>query len=184
MLLPVCPTYCLLHVLHCKLYIPLFVYMSCLLWWCVCRSLWVVLLTWYAIHKSVFLNILVTFLIRGLWYSKAIHFLCVFEVLLSWFLLAICECRLSIVFLLNPLFLAIWWIVFNSCSLCSFVNKKSSWLFLTFRSQHIQEIMNQTSNEKWWYISGSNVWISGSRVTDTFPKCQIKELLAKITRRK
>jgi hypothetical protein len=67
-----------------------------------------VLLTRYAIRKSVFLNMLVAFLIRGLWYSKVIHFLCVFEVLLSLVLLVICTFRLSIVFLLNPLFLAIW----------------------------------------------------------------------------
>ena len=67
------PMYHLLQVLHFILYIPLFVYLSLFLMW-VFSSFCVVLLTWYVIFRFVFLKILVTFFIMGLWYSNVTHF--------------------------------------------------------------------------------------------------------------
>jgi hypothetical protein len=69
---PVCPMYRLLQVLHFILYIPLFVYLSFLM--LVFRRFCVVLLTRYVMFSVVFLKILVTFLIMGLWYSNGTHF--------------------------------------------------------------------------------------------------------------
>jgi hypothetical protein len=73
---PVCPMYRLLQVLHSILYIPLFVYLSLFLMW-VFRRFCVVLLTRYVMFSFVFLKMLVTFLIMGLWYSNITHFLVV-----------------------------------------------------------------------------------------------------------
>jgi hypothetical protein len=74
--LPVWPTYDLLHVLHCNLYIPLEAVLFCgdlsRCW------LYVVLRVWNAMFRLVHLNRWVTLCMSGLWYVNVIHFfLCV-----------------------------------------------------------------------------------------------------------
>jgi hypothetical protein len=79
----------------------------------------VVFLTWYVICRLVFLKILVTFRIMGIWYSNVTHFLlfcCVCELfyVLSKFLFIICLFTFSMIVIGYPFFLAVWWIVFIS----------------------------------------------------------------------
>jgi hypothetical protein len=113
--------YRLLQVLHFILYIPLFVYLSLFLMW-IFRRFCVVLLTRYVMFSFVFLKMLVTFLIMGLWYSNVTHFLllccvCVLGVLLL-FLFIICLFSLSIIEIGYPLCLTIWMMVFISWCFC------------------------------------------------------------------
>jgi hypothetical protein len=103
---------------------PLFAYMSGFFLW-VFSKFCVVFLTWYVIFRLVFLKILVTFRIMGLWYSNVTHFLlfcfvCVLFSVLFRFLFMICLFRFSMMVVGYPFFLAIWWIVFISCCFWSF----------------------------------------------------------------
>jgi len=66
------PTYDLLHVLHCNLYMPLeFILFSGILSH---NFMYIVLHTRNAMFKSILLNKLVTSRISGLWYVNVVHF--------------------------------------------------------------------------------------------------------------
>jgi hypothetical protein len=118
--LTVWPTYDLLHVLHCNLYIPLeFVSFCGDLSHC---WLYMVLHVRNAIFRSVRFNRLVTLCVSGLWYVNMMHFfLCVCVAALFVF------CVLIILWMIcngKPLFLVIVQIVSNSCCLvCSVIEE-------------------------------------------------------------
>jgi hypothetical protein len=83
-ILPVCPTYDILHVLHCSLYIPLEIALFCGV---LSRNyLYTVLLVRKSMFMLVHLNRLVTLCTSGLWYVNVTHvFRCVFVKVLSVF---------------------------------------------------------------------------------------------------
>jgi hypothetical protein len=115
--LPVCPTYDLLHVLHCSLYIPQEIALFC---GTLSRNcLYTVLFVRKAMFMLVCLNKLVILCISGLWYVNVTHdFRCVFVTVLSVFC-ALISLFIKLWIMRNgkPLFLVMVQMVSHSCCL-------------------------------------------------------------------